>query len=208
MAETNSMGESMGNRIIFINGSPRKNGNTRFVARLAMEAAQKAGADVQELDATRIGFKAPGCIGCRKCQEQEAFRCTLDDELGNEVARLVDFDVIVLASPIYWFSYTAQIKMVVDRTYSLTKFGGDGGVESALTGKTMALLATGGGPLEDNLELFERQLKVPAQLLGIGFAACLFPNVAPDPNFLANTEQAHAKAVAFGEKLAAVRPKR
>ena len=54
----------MGNKIAFIQGSPRKNGNTRAATSIAIESAKQNGADVAEIDVTMLDFKEPGCIGC------------------------------------------------------------------------------------------------------------------------------------------------
>jgi multimeric flavodoxin WrbA len=192
----------MTRRIVCIQGSPRPRGNTRAMAALALEAARRQGAEVTEIDALKLTFRHPGCTGCRKCQASEVFRCTVDDELGRAVATLPDHDVILVATPIYWWSYTAQIKMVIDRMFCLSKFAPDGRVRSALAGRTLALLATGGGALEDNLDLLERQWSIPAAYLGCPFVSCLFPDTPPEAGALARDPAAAARARDFGRRLA------
>jgi multimeric flavodoxin WrbA len=167
-----------------------------------MEAARAHGATVAEIDATRLEFKKPGCIGCQKCQQTEAFVCQIGDEVAQAVATLPEYDVIVLATPLYWWSFSAQIKIVIDRMYSLSKFTASGDVRSMLTGKALALMATGGGPLEDNLELLERQWKNPAEMLNCPFYSCLFPFAPWEAGMLAKDPAAVDKARAFGELLA------
>jgi len=189
-------------KIVFVQGSPRSHGNTRAVAAVAMAAAREQGAEVVEIDAVRLEFKKPGCTGCQKCQQSESFVCTLGDQVAEAVATLPRYDVIVLATPIYWWSYTAQIKIFVDRMYSLSKFTDRGTIRTQLGGKTLALMATGGGPLEDNLKLLERQWKTPADMLGCGFAACLFPFTPPQAGALQKDPGAIQKAREFGRLLA------
>jgi multimeric flavodoxin WrbA len=189
-------------KIVFVQGSPRPNGNTRVVAAAAMAAAREQGAEVVEIDAVRLEFKKPGCTGCQKCQQSESFVCTLGDQVAEVVATLPRYDVIVLATPIYWWSYTAQIKIFVDRMYSLSKFTEGGTIRTQLGGKTLALMATGGGPLEDNLKLLERQWKTPADMLGCAFAACLFPFTPPQAGVLQQDPAALQKAREFGRLLA------
>jgi multimeric flavodoxin WrbA len=192
-------------KIVFVQGSPRQDGNTRAVAAAASGAARGQGAEVVEIDATRLEFKKPGCIGCQKCQQSEMFVCTLGDQVAEAVATLPRYDVIVLATPIYWWSYTAQIKIFIDRMYSLSKFTESGAIRTQLGGKTLALMATGGGPLQDNLELLERQWKTPADMLGCAFAACLFPFTPPQAGALQKDPGAMQKARRFGRLLAAVK---
>lgn len=192
----------MSKRIVFIQGSPRKPGNTRAITTVTMAAAKAHGAAVTEIDATRLCFKEPGCAGCRQCQQSDAFLCAFDDEVAHRVATLPNYDTIVIATPIYWWSYPAQLKIFIDRMYSLSKISASGDHRSLLSGKTMALLATGGGPLEDNLEVLERQWKTPAQLLGCRFLSCLFPFVPPEIGALTNDPAALKKAQDFGRSLA------
>ena len=192
----------MSKKIVFVQGSPRKDGNTRAMAGVAMEAARTRGAVVREIDATGLEFKKPGCIGCQKCQQSEKYECSLGDGIALAVATLPDYDAIVLATPIYWFSYTAQIKMFVDRMYSLIKFAESGEIGSPLAGKTFGLLATGGGPVEGNLEVLERQWKIPAEMMGNAFLSCLFPNAPPRAGALLEDPSAVEKARGFGLSLA------
>nr|NJM03675.1 flavodoxin family protein [Desulfobacula sp.] len=192
----------MSKKIVFIQGGPRKKGNTRAMAALAMAAAREKGAQVAELDALGLGFKEAGCLACRKCQESELYQCVLGDEVAEKVAGLPEYDTLVLATPIYWWSYPAQLKILIDRMYCLSKFSGPAGPSSALTGKTLALLATGGGGLEDNLSLLESQWQQPALMLGTKFLSCLFPDVSPEPGSLMKDPSAVEKAKDFGRLLA------
>ena len=112
--------------------------------------------------------------------------------------------MIVLSTPLYWWSYSAQLKIFIDRIYSLSKFQEASGIRSLLTGKTLALIATGGGPIEDNLELLERQWKNPADMLGCSFLSCLFPDTIVEAGELKNDRLAADKAKEFGRLLASV----
>lgn len=192
----------MSKRIVFVHGGPRKNGNTRAVTALAAEAARQQGAEVAEIDATGLTFKVPGCLGCQKCQQSEKFVCSMDDQVAEAVATLPEHDVIVLSTPLYWWSYSAQLKIFIDRMYCLSKFHDEKGIRSLLAGKTLALIATAGGPLEDNLELLERQLKNPADMLGCSFVSCLYPNTIVAAGELQHEPAAAEKAKEFGRLLA------
>ena len=153
-------------------------------------------------DATELEFKTPGCIGCRKCQQSEEFVCAIGDEVAQTVATLPEYDVIVIATPIYWYSYSAQIKIFIDRMYSLSKYMKTGGSRTVLEGKIFALLATGGGPVENNLEILESQWKKPAERRGCLFFSCLFPNTPPEAGTLKNNPIAIEKSKHFGKLLA------
>ena len=192
----------MANMIVFVQGSPRKNGNTRAVTSIAMKSAKENGAEVTEIDVTKLDFKEPGCINCKKCQESEAFECALNDEVAHVVATIPEYNVIVVATPLYWWSYSAQMKIFIDRMYSLTKFTDSGTYQSLLSEKIFAILATAGGPMEDNLELLENQWRQPANMLGCSFLSCLFPNTPPEAGALSEDLSAIEKAKDFGRSLA------
>jgi multimeric flavodoxin WrbA len=191
----------MGKKIVIIHGGPRKKGNTRAVTKMAIDSAREHGAMVDEIDAINLTFKVPGCIACFKCQKSDKYRCAIDDEVAAKVATLPEYDVIVLSAPIYWWSYPAQLKIFIDRIFSLVKLHGEEH-KSALSGKTMALIATGGGELEDNLNLFEAQWRNPADMLGCKFMSCLFPDVSPEEGSLIQNPEAVKKAKEFGNLLA------
>ena len=191
----------MGNKIVFVQGSPRKNGNTRAVTKIAIEAAKEHGAEVTEIDVTTLDFKEPGCTGCYKCQNSDEFKCALNDEVAEKVATLPEYDIIVLATPLYWWSYAAQLKIFVDRMYSLSKYK-DQDYQTKLSGKTLGIIATAGGPYENNLELLESQWKNPAGMLECKFMSCLFPNVTPEEGSLISDPSAVEKAKEFGRLLA------
>ena len=175
------------------------------MAAVAMESAKEHDANVAVIDVTQLEFKIPGCTGCQKCQHDKKFVCVIDDQIARSVATLPDYDVIVVVTPLYWWSYSAQMKIFIDRMYSLSKFTESGGVRTLLDGKMFAILATGGGPMEDNLDLLERQWRNSATMLGCRFLSCLFPNTAPEAGSLAKDPLAIQKAREFGRLLAATK---
>lgn len=196
----------MSKKIVFIQGSPRKNGNTRLVAKIAAQAAQDMSAEVAEIDATELEFKIPGCASCGKCHQSDEFLCAVGDQLAQTVAALIQYDVIAIATPTYWMSYTAQLKMLIDRMGSLMKFTDTGNILTPLAGKVMAMMATGNGGMENNLSLLERQWKSVADMLSCQFHSCMFPNTPVTGGALKNDAFALRKAEAFGQLLASVNP--
>ncbi len=194
----------MTNKIVFIHGSPRKNGNTRAVSRRAIQAAQDKKADVFEIDATKLEFKIPGCASCMECHQSDKFECVVGDQLSETVAALSEYDVIVVATPTYWMSYTAQTKMFIDRMGSLMKFTESGEIRTPLAGKVLAILATGGGALDNNMELLEQQWGSVAYMLSCQFKSCLFPNTPVEAGALKNNPSAMKKAQEFGQLLASL----
>ncbi len=192
----------MSNKIVFIHGGPRKNGNTRVAASIAVQEAKSKNASVTEIDATTLEFKIPGCAGCMKCHQSDKFGCVLGDQLAQTVSSLTEYDVIVIATPIYWMSYPAQLKMLVDRLGSLMKYTETGEIRTPLAGKTLAVLSTGNSGSENNMDLLEQQWKNVADMVSCRFSACMFPKTSIEAGALKNDPVAAKKAKAFGELLA------
>lgn len=192
----------MSKRIVYLHGSPRKNGNTYAVSRIAIEAAKGQKADVTEINVTQLKFKLPGCSGCMQCHQSNEFVCAIRDQLSEIVAILPDYDVIVVATPTYWMSYPAQIKMFIDRMGSLIKFTESGGIRTPLAGKLLSILATGNSDIENNLDLLERQWRNVAYMLSCSFTSCLFPNAPKEINTLIDDPSVLHKAQEFGRQLA------
>lgn len=192
----------MPKRIVFIHGSPRRKGNTRALAREAMAALSEAGVICAEIDATRLDFKHPGCLGCLKCQNSPDYGCHVGDELARAVASLPEYDAIVLSTPLYWFSCTAQLKMFIDRMFSLLKFTETGELLTPLKGKPLALLATAGGGMEMNLEMLDARWRNATERMGTPYLPCLFPSCTFPPGEAAKDSILSAKARDFGKELA------
>jgi len=191
----------MGKKILFISGSPRKGSNTRIVMRRVLDAAREAGAETVAIDAVKLEHRIPGCSGCLGCKKSGEYRCVIGDEMARTVEGLPDHDTIVFATPLYWLSYTAQLKILIDRMYCLIQFDREG-IRSPLAGKTLALIATGGGGNAGNLELLEEQFLCVTKIIGAGFKSLCFSQVPLEEGAIAGDPEAMAKADKFGRELA------
>ena len=102
-------------KIVVLNGSPRKGGNTEIMAQAFAEAARKHQNEVSILNVASMNIR--GCLGCKYCWAHKG-ECVQKDDMGKVFAALADADMLVFASPIYWFDITAQMKTVIDRLYA------------------------------------------------------------------------------------------
>ncbi|MDO4836896.1 MAG: flavodoxin family protein [Clostridia bacterium] len=118
-------------KIVILKASPRKNGNSNALAAAFAEEAKKAGASITEYDVANM--EIAGCRGCYGCMTKGA--CVFHDDFKKIAEDLHDADVIVIASPVYWYTFPAQIKAVIDRWFSLCVTGKD------FSGKKAALLS-------------------------------------------------------------------
>ena len=125
------------------------------------------------------------------------------DDLARLVARFPEFDVIVFSTPVFFFSMPAQIKGLIDRTFSLVKNVG-GQVATPLANVQLALIVTSGGDREDSgvqtiYDAF-RYYQEYANLKPLKYL--YFGNTPDDPGKFAADPQAKAKAHSFGLTLA------
>ena len=103
--------------VLGIQGSPRKKGNTNFLLAEFMKEAEKLGARTLVIDAVKK--KITPCIGCGSC-EKKGYCVTKDDDMTREIYPLLrEADVVVSASPIYFYNVTAQFKVLIDRSQTL-----------------------------------------------------------------------------------------
>lgn len=102
-------------KIVVLNGSPRKGGNTEIMAEAFAEGASKNNHTVKILNVA--GMNIRGCQACRYCYSH-CGQCVIDDDMKLVFEELKDTDMVVFASPVYWFDTSAQLKTVIDRLYA------------------------------------------------------------------------------------------
>jgi len=100
-------------RILVINGATREDGNTDVIVKKLAEGIQTAGLNVK--CATLRTLKISDCIGCCQCLREST--CHFQDDMTKLRDDVVDADVLVFASPIYWCEVTALMKTFIDRLY-------------------------------------------------------------------------------------------
>lgn len=103
--------------ILVLNGSPHKNGNTAAMVAAFAEGARAAGNDVTVVEIAHLGIS--GCRACEHCHTVTLGECIIRDDMQQLYPLLQAADMLVLASPIYYFGYTAQLQAAIHRTYAL-----------------------------------------------------------------------------------------
>jgi multimeric flavodoxin WrbA len=124
-------------RVVIVKGSPREAGNTAMLAHQVVEGARAAGAKVDSfyLHAMQIN----PCDACDACHAEPFSGCIVDDDMQEIYPKLMDADAIVIASPVYWFTMSAQTKLFMDRCYALVDAEG-----YLLRGKEIGIVMTYG----------------------------------------------------------------
>ncbi len=101
-------------KVVAINGSPRKGGNTRIMLEAVLEPLRKAG---WETELVQLGGRTiQGCRACFQCWEKKDNRCVFGKDAFNEVyEKIVAADAVVLGSPTYFADVSAEMKALIDR---------------------------------------------------------------------------------------------
>jgi len=101
-------------KVVAFNGSARKDGNTAILIRHAFKELEKEGIKTELIQLA--GRKIQGCIACYKCLSDKNRRCAITDDVVNEcIAKMDEANGIILGSPTYFASCSAQTKALIDR---------------------------------------------------------------------------------------------
>ena len=109
----------MAKKIVVLNGSPRKHGNTAALIDQFTAGAQSAGHSVARFDIAEMNIRP--CIGCLRGGKDKDSPCTQKDDMDEIYPDYKAADIIVLASPLYFWSFTAQLKAVIDRIFAVSE---------------------------------------------------------------------------------------
>jgi len=126
-------------RVLVVLGSPRRKGNSATLARQAAAGAKSAGAEVETF--YLHGMRIAPCSACSGCLKRTRDNCVIDDDMQSLYPKLRSCHALVIASPIYKFSVSAQTKLFFDRCYALS--GPEG---NALKGTGIGIVLTYGDP--------------------------------------------------------------
>lgn len=131
---------------IGIVGSPRKNGNVDRLVQAVLDGAEEAGYQTTKYHLNDLSYS--GCQACNYCKSHE--NCKLDDDLSGVLKDIAEADAVVFGSPIYFYLFTGQFKLMEDRMYSFI----DPGFNSRLApGKKAVIVTSQGNP---DLSAFEK----------------------------------------------------
>lgn len=103
-------------KILVLNGSPTPNGNTVALVKSFKEGAESKGHEVNVIDVAHK--KVNGCMACNFCERNNG-QCVQKDDMQEIYPLIQDADMIVFASPIYYFIMSAQLESVIHRFYAI-----------------------------------------------------------------------------------------
>lgn len=171
----------MAKNILVLTGSPRCGGNSDRMADAFIRGAQTAGHTVTKISTAQLHVQ--GCVACGGCYAAPDRPCCHNDDF-NSVALLVErADVVVFAAPLYWSTFPATIKRVIDNFYCF--YAGQRSVE----GKRAVLLSCGEDTAYNMFDGIQRAYELMLPVLGWGNSGMV---LAPGVNEIGDVEKTDA----------------
>lgn len=163
-------------KILILNGAARKNGSTAKLIQAFADGAKSSNNEVQEFYLQDMNIK--GCLGCEHCSNAPkgvSNPCAQNDDMAMINEAFMNADVVVFASPVYFWTITGTLKTAADRLYSMLRSLGYSGFPQ----KSVLLMTAGGSDYSQAVrwyETFERNLgwKNLGEVLGAGKTRAAF----------------------------------
>jgi multimeric flavodoxin WrbA len=125
-------------KVIILLGSPRKKGNSAVLADKIAKGAKSQGAVVETIYLHELNI-AP-CKACYACQKPNSKGCSIDDDMQKIYKSMLEAEAWVIASPVYWFTMSAQTKLWMDRCLAFPAYA-----KEPFFGKKIAIAMSYGG---------------------------------------------------------------
>lgn len=185
-------------KIITILGSPRKEGNTATVLGWIEQRLQDQGHEIERISVS--DYTMNGCMECRVCSEHtDEPGCPQEDDVTRILDKIIKSDAVVYSSPLFCWSWPAQMKALIDRHFGLVKHYGLPDYKSFLNAKPVGLVITSAGPVEGNAELLIKQFQLFAQYINVQVKAQLAAPFCTTPDQL--VDMIKKQATSFAEQL-------
>ena len=182
-------------KILVVQGSPRKKGNSITLAEQIAKGAESVGAVAERIYLHDKNISP--CQACYACQRPDSSGCAIDDEMQPIYKKLIDADCWIIASPVYWFTMSAQTKLFIDRCFALQAYKKD-----AFAGKQIAIAMSYGDTDTFNsgcvnaLRTFQDAFRyVGANMVGMVYGS------AEKPGEIKSNQSLMDQAEALGKKI-------
>ena len=106
-------------KIVILNGSPRAHGNTKELIDAFMQGAQEKGHEVVCFNVAQMNIH--GCLGCFGGGKDKNSPCVQKDDMLKIYPKYAEADIVVLASPMYYWGFSGQLKCAFDRLFAVAE---------------------------------------------------------------------------------------
>jgi multimeric flavodoxin WrbA len=184
-------------KVMVLLGSPRKKGNSAILADQIAKGVKFAKAKVDTVYLQ--GMSIAPCKACFTCQKKNSKGCSIQDDMQELYPKLIEAEAWVIASPVYWFTMSAQTKIFMDRCFALPAYRSD-----PFKGKRIAVAMTYGGddPFDSGcvnaLRTFQDAFGyIEAKLVGMVYGSAM------DAGLIKLNDKVMQEAFELGKKLVA-----
>ena len=166
--------------ILILSGSPRKGGNTELlVGAFVKGASQKHHVEVVSVH----DYKVNPCMGCNACFKNEANACVQNDDMSLIYEKTSRADMLVIASPVYFYGLSAQLKAVIDRFHNP--------IRDTFRLKKMALLLVGADTLPELFDSILAQYRLCLNFFKLEDAGCVLVRGVKNKGDIRNVDALH-----------------
>ena len=166
--------------ILILAGSPRKGGNTELLVGAFVEgASQKHHVEVVSVH----DYKVNPCMGCNACFKNEANACVQNDDMSLIYEKMSRADMLVIASPVYFYGLSAQLKAVIDRFHNP--------IRDTFRLKRMALLLVGAATLPELFDSILAQYRLCLNFFNLEDAGRVLVRGVKDKGDIRNADALH-----------------
>lgn len=143
-------------RIVVLVGSMRKGGNTDLLAQAFADGAGKN--NTVEIVSV-ADYKVNPCIGCNSCFSRKGNQCFQKDDMAKIYEKLKIADMVVIASPVYFYGISAELKAIIDRLHTPMR--------NEFRVKKLALLLVGAATLPELFDAIKLQYQLVLNFFGL-----------------------------------------
>ena len=176
-------------KVVIISSTPRKNGNSELLAGSFAKGAKDAGHDVTVIKLRELNYSF--CKGCLSCDKTH--KCVIKDDIADTIQIVAEADVIVFATPVYYYMISGQLKTYIDRLNPLYSMSHNF--------SEVYLLASGQEEEESTVNNLKKEIKGwCGGFEGVKFRKTLYIGGVTKPGDIKSSADALAKAFALGQK--------
>ncbi|MEE1249808.1 MAG: flavodoxin family protein [Lachnospiraceae bacterium] len=164
-------------RIVILVGSMRKGGNTDLLAQALKEGAEKN----NEVEIISVAdYNVNPCVGCNACFTSAGNQCCQDDDMRIVYEKLSTADILVIASPVYFYGISAKLKAMIDRLHNPIRDG--------FKVKKLALLLVGAASLPELFDAVKMQYQLALNFFHLEDAGMVLVRSVKDKGDIKNTK--------------------
>jgi len=160
-------------------GSPNAKGNTARLVEAMLSVIDNKSILINKIELSKLK-KINHCMGCDSCKTNDMHRCVFDDGLNDVIVEVRKSDLLVIASPIYFFNFNSLTKAFIDRLFYSSEISNN---ENMLQGKKIAILITYGltNVMDSGAKNALQSIYDISRFVGLEIIGIVYGSIGDDP---------------------------